>query len=194
MPRILFIAPVFRQYPVLITALREQRNPEWQLMLIHNGADDSDVALIVDRFADSRILYSASASWGGDWGHGLRDWALREVELRPIDCEFIVVTNADNYYVPGFIDLMLDAFRAESGLVGVYCQMLHNYWDWRVIDSELQCGRIDCGCVMVTREAAISVGWPSRHAEADWDYINGIVRRYGHERLKKVHRILFVHN
>lgn len=191
MPTILFIAPAYRQYPVLIHSLQMLTHKDWQLLLVHDGPNP-EFALTVQRIDEPRVRYCETESHTGNYGHAVRDWALEQVASQDIPGDYIVITNTDNYYVPGFVDLLLPAF--EEGVVAVYCNMLHNYIRWSVLDAQLFCGGIDGGAIMVSREAALEVRWKSRQPAADWDYINDLIQRYGADRIRKVPQILFVHN
>lgn len=190
--RVLFVAPAFQQFPVLVPSLLAQRYRNWRLLLIHDGLDTGRFTDHVQHFDDPRIDYSVWPERLGEWGHAHRAWALEHIAATQMPGDFIVITNPDNYYVPGFLDIMLRAFQSND--VAVYCQHLHNGCGWGLIDTTLREGTLDCGALMVRREAALSVGWRTRRYQADWDYASDLMQKYGRVAFRKVSRVLFVHN
>ena len=72
------------------------------------------------------------------------------------DVDFILITNADNYYVPDFLRQMMMAFEPED--VAVFCDIVHSHRGWSVLGTSLQEARIDCGALLVRRNDAIEVG------------------------------------
>jgi hypothetical protein len=192
MAKVLFIAPLYRQYPILLHSLVAQSDSDWELWLVHDGPVTDGIDVHIANCRDQRVVLFQVDGLPGNWGHGRRRWALEKVQSDNHPCHFIVITNPDNYYVPAFIEAMLAAFQDND--VAVYCSMLHNYMQWQPIDSGLWCGGIDGGCIMVRRNAALAVGWRSLRSEADWDYIHDLMQRFDAERLRKLPRFLFVHN
>ena len=59
---------------------------------------------------------------------------------------------------------------------------------------DLRHTRVDCGCLLVRREAALAVGWKSREHAADWVYVAELIARYGGDRIRLIENVLFVHN
>lgn len=192
MPKILFVAPIYNYEPILVPALRLQTCANWELILVHDGPNRTGVASALSTLNDHRIRYYETLQRYDDWGHSLRAIALERIATEPISGDFIVVTNADNYYCPDFIYQMVSAFRAD--VVATYCRMSHSHQHWAVIDSKLQHARIDCGCVMVRRDALLAVGWKSRDYSADWVCIAELVERFGVDAFVKIDNVLFVHN
>ena len=65
---------------------------------------------------------------------------------------------------------MLNAF--EDDTVAVYCDAVHSHRGWAHLDTSISLRSIDCGCVMVRREEALTIGWTSTEFAADWVYID----------------------
>lgn len=192
MGRVLVIAPIYNYYPILLHALELQSHGDWQLLLIHDGPNRTGLKALLKRIADPRVRYCETPVRFDDWGHSLRAFMLDEIKREQVPGDYIVITNADNYYVPTFLEYTLRAF--SPGIVAVYCSMVHNHYDWTLIDTALVRKKIDCGCLVVTREAALSVGWRSRLYHADWIYVEDLVCRFGASRFQKIENVLFVHN
>jgi len=189
--RVIFTAPIFNCYPILIHALQLQTYPNWKLILVHDGPNTTGMRKLLDFIDDPRITYFESQTRFNDWGHSLRQIALDYVGQQ-MDGEFIVMTNADNYYVPGFTAAMIDQFKPQT--VAVYCDMIHDFYRWEYTKTRLVHSYVDCGCFMVRRATALSGGWKSKEYDGDWTYIEEIRSRHGEESITKINAALFVHN
>lgn len=192
MSRVIFIAPVYEYDPILVPALQLQGHEDWQLLLVHDGPNRQGLSERLRKLADPRVRYYETAERINDWGHSLRALALENIAEEPIEGDYVVITNGDNYYCPGFTEQMLAAFDDDA--VGVYCRMSHSHRRWALVESRLDFQFIDCGCVMTRRSAVLEVGWQSRAFEADWVFISDLVARYGQARFRKLETVLFVHN
>jgi hypothetical protein len=201
---VLFIATIYNSYPQIISSLICQTMSNWELLLIHDGKNNTNLKQIVQGFNDKRISYVEYPDRINDYGHTLRKWALNEIKDKKIDtkADYIVITNADNYYVPVFVENMTKDFY-NPNIVATYCSgMVHSYktpqtegdHEFGIIKTKLELGYIDCGGVMVRKEEACEVGWRSLEIYSDWTYIEDIVKKYGCDKLKMVLGCLFVHN
>lgn len=191
---VLFIAPYYRYAPVLLSALEHQTNPAWRCLLVHDGPAPAELRRRVAAAADARVHLLESRVRFSDWGHSLRSLAINRVAKGYCSAGWVVHTNGDNYYVPGFVETMLACAAENPRASAVYCDMLHNYWRWQPIRSTLQFGEIDCGAVMVRTHLACEIGWPGRVEAADWEYVSAVVERCGERRMAHCARPLFVHN
>jgi hypothetical protein len=194
--QILFICLIFNSYPGIISSLLLQSHPNWRLWLIHDGPNSTGLARIVENVNDKRITYLETKDRIGNWGHEWRRWALDEIKAKRAfpDCDYIVVTNADNYYTPVFCQMMLGGI--DENVLATYCsQMVHSYTGWSVINCKMERGHIDAGNVMIRSDVACDVGWrkPKMHS-ADWFYFNDIMTKYGRDKFAMVPGCLFVHN
>jgi hypothetical protein len=185
--RVLFIAPIYKYYPQLVPSLLAQTYKNWRLLLFHDGPDFGPLKTQIEAFNDPRVELAWTDRRYNDWGHSLRAIGLRFAK----DADFIVHTNADNYYVPDFCNQMVHAFREET--VAVYCDMVHSYYSWGILPAKIQFGKIDCGAVMFRAKVALEIGWPSRAFAADWVMINEVHQKY-RDRFEYIPRPLFVHN
>lgn len=181
---ITFIATIFHGYPQIVSSLLTQTNPNWKLLLIHDGPNGE-----IEVPKDKRIQYIETEKVSGNWGHANRAKYLQEVET-----DFVTISNNDNYYAPVFVDYMLKEFHQDT--VGVYCShMVHSYKAWNVIACSLNRGFIDCGGLVVRTKAAQDVGWnDTKTHSADWVWIEGMIKKYGEDKFIKKEGCIFVHN
>jgi glycosyltransferase involved in cell wall biosynthesis len=183
------IAPIYNYYPILIPSLMLQTHENWECILLHDGPDAINLSRIVNDFADARVKLVYSDRRHNDWGHSLREKGLNFISARS---DFVIHTNADNYYVPGALAEMLPGF--QDGIIAVHCDMLHNYWKWKPISTTLNFGQIDTGCVMYRTGIAAEFGWKSVRKDADWDLIEEVIKKYGRNAFAHIPQILCVHN
>lgn len=189
--KILFICPIFKSYPQIISSLLLQTHKNWLLMLIHDGPDTENVERFIPE--DDRIIFMETPKHGGCWGHYIRQVGI---EVFKDFADYIVVTNPDNYLTPIYNEYLLKGFGERDSSVGVYCsEMTHSYKAWQTIPCRLEKGYIDISGIMIRSEAAAEVGWQdiTTHS-ADWEFINDLIRRFGSQRFHKVKGNLFVHN
>lgn len=186
--KVLFICPVFDAYPQVISSLICQTHTDWELLLIHDG--DNDLSKYI---TDERITYIKRPR-EAKWGHPHRQWALEQIKQGKLGvaAEYVVITNADNYYTPNFLKSLLGGFT--NGQVAAYCDIVHSYTGWGVMQTRLQLGYLDCGGVVVRKDAAVAVGWKSFEHSSDWTYFSEIISKYGAGKWVKVRGCLFVHN
>lgn len=188
---VLFICTVYQSYPQIISSLLLQTHKKWKLLLVHDGPETKGMEVLVPD--DPRIEFVISPKRGGKWGHYIRQVAI---QAKKDDADFVVVTNADNYYVPVFCEYMLKGFEQHPSAVSVYCsQMVHSYKHWQVIDCKLQRGFLDSGGVMVRSKQAAAVGWRDIETHsADWVYFSDLIGTFGPDKFHKVAGCLFTHN
>lgn len=170
-----------------IESLLGQTSHSWRLTLIHDGPGPDFIRIMNPYWGDTRINYFCTEARADDYGHSLRALGLSMISEK--DSRYTLITNADNYYAPSFIEEM------TSGCSDiVYCNMAHNHWDYKFKESEFRRGKIDCGCVVVKTEIAKNVGWNSREYHADWLFLCDVLLKYPNASITKLDKILFVHN
>lgn len=190
MEKIIIVAPIYNYYPILIHSLQAQTYKNWELHLIHDGLN-SDLKDIVTKMKDDRIIYQDTLHRYNDWGHSLRRRVLEN--LSESDGDFLLITNADNYYIPIFLEEMIKPLK-DSSFIASYCNILHSHRKWKKLETYLERAQIDCGCVLIKLKEALSVIWDSTLFWADWIYIDKLLQKFGKEVFYKVNKILFIHN
>lgn len=190
--KVVFICTIYNTYPQIISSLTLQTHHNWKLILIHDGPSDMREAIQNLILGDPRITFIETKKRINNWGHGLRQKAINEYDLG----DYVVITNADNYYVPTFVEYMLKGFKKSHTAVATYCEkMTHSYKAWDVINCKLEKGYLDCGCVMVKSEVAKEVGWSNiTEHSADWIYFSEIANKYSWKNFIPVKGNLFTHN
>jgi hypothetical protein len=187
--KVTFICTIYNTYPQIISSLILQTHQNWELILIHDGPNETGIK---DQINDERITFIETKERKGNYGHHLRQWALNEFELG----DYVTVTNGDNYYVPVFIDYMLKGFKKSHTAVATYCtETIHSYKAWQVLPAKMEKGFLDCGAVMIKSNIAKEIGWRDiTDHSADWIYFQDIASKYSWRNFIPVRGCLFVHN
>jgi len=195
--KITFICPIFNTFPEIISSLICQTHLNWELLLIHDTKNLTNLNKLLRTISDERITYIETAERVGLWGHSIRKWAIEQIRDNKlaVGTEFIVITNPDNHHVPVYCEKFLDELLKKPESVAAYCsQMVHNYVNYSVLNCELKRGYLDAAGVMVRKDVACDVGWFSTDHSADWFYFEAIVKKYGKDKFIKVNGCLLIHN
>lgn len=216
--KVIIICPIYNSFPQIISSLICQTHKNWNLVLIHDGKASEQLKYMIGMYGDSRIIFLESEERKGNWGHFYRQFGIDNIDNLVADAEYVVITNADNYHVPPYLEKMIEGFNNRE-IVATYCSaMVHSYisnqqvthldvgqtsstelkweqYNFGVLQCKLERGYIDCAGIMVKKECAQKVGWNDivTHS-SDWTYISDIIKEYGENRINKVNGCLLVHN
>jgi glycosyltransferase involved in cell wall biosynthesis len=196
MSKLSIICVAYKRYhaiKVLIECLLCQTNPDWELLIIHDGEDTEHYNIVfpyTEQYAN--IKYWQTPIRYNDFGHTLRDLGIQQVTG-----DYILITNDDNYYVPKFVELMLEP-QADF----IYCDMVHNHnrpesssgGTYGFFKTHPAYCQIDIGCFIIKREIAQAVGFKHRINEADGLFVEDILRTYPNLKIVKIPKVLYVHN
>ena len=194
-PLISFIIPHYNDCAVVIPSLYAQTYKNFEIILVHDGPTEGtqDAQIINGYMYDPRLKLHEIPGPNGDWGHEARAYGLEHIDHAS---ELIVFGGSDNYYVPTFLEEMVKPFQNEK-VQATICNCIHNIRHYEfIMECKIQYSLIDCGNFMTRTKNAQEVGWKKRDYNADWWYINEIQQKYckGPESVKKINKILFVHN
>ena len=195
--KVVMICLIYNSYPQIISSLICQTHQNWELILIHDGKNETGLAKIVADTGDKRIKLIETKERKQNWGHYWRQWALNELkEGRLSDADYVVIGNSDNYIPPIALKTMLDGFKANPNAVGVFgAEMSHSYRAWDSQPCRMERGYIDCAGVMLKKDIACEVGWKDIESHsADWFFFQDIINRYGKHNFVKVRGNLLTHN
>lgn len=187
--KVAIICPIFNnEFPDIITSILNQTHDNWHLFLVHDGPAKYKIRYP----ADERVSYEETINRGGNWGHYIRrDWIDR---LAGSDFDYIVITNADNYHAPVYLEYMIRGFK--NGEVAVFhSEMVHSYTGWGIIKCKPKQGYLDCAGVMIRKDVACAVRWKdvTSHS-ADWNFFQDIINAHGVDKFGKVEGCLLMHN
>jgi hypothetical protein len=164
-----------------LLCMRRQRYENWELIFVTDGPNPA-AAELVGRSEDSRVKLIETERPLGRWGHPYRQ--------RGIDAaagEYIGLSNDDNYYVPGYIEQMVNALVQHSALLAL-SPIVHNYWGWQQVGA----GH-DIGAWIARRELVERTPWTGTDYMSDEHYLTQLHQNAG-GRVTTLDRPLFVHN
>lgn len=177
--------------PILIHSLKVQTSDDFTLTIYHDGFDQemSEIFEMYKRKYPNFFNYKFSEIRYNDWGHSLRDIAIKEAES-----PYLLITNDDNYYCPTFVEEMLSKIQDENSDV-VICDMLHSHYDYkRYFRTFPKSGSIDIGAIICRTELARKIGWRDKGFVGDGTYCEDLLYSQPKVKVSKVKRTLFVHN
>lgn len=194
MAKIEFIIPTYNRVSHLVTvlgSLHAQSNPNWTAHIVADCPPDDvvqEIKKVITFFNDPRFRLSILDKRYQDWGHTPRQYGLDTATE-----EWVCMSGEDNYYVPVFVEKMLDAGVNHHF---VYCDMVHNWsnQEYIPIKSTLQYGTIDIGNFMTKTNMAKRIKLKTEFEHADWLFIEEFRRKFEHAKVKKVAGVLYVHN
>ena len=164
---------------LFLLSMRRQRHENWEVVCVTDGPNEMAARLIAE-FGDRRVRLIETEKPLGRWGNPYRQRGLDACRG-----EFIGMSNDDNYYVPGYLEQMINALaKADLAL----CQLLHNYVGWQIVDPGTDVGRVDCASF-----ARGQVPWSGEGFNADREYIQSLANE-AKERHVVINRPLLIHN
>lgn len=186
-----------------IDSIRSQDEPNWCLHIIHDGSGSIFDELKEDLsrngyLSDPRIVLSCTKDRANNWGHSSREYGLKN---RISDAHYITITNCDNYYVPTWISEI--SSLKQEGLEFMYWDCVHNHkgndnfdrtCGYGLLNSQLRHSWIDMGSVAVNAKIATDVGFSFRDFCGDWGFFEKCLQHILPDKIKKIPKILFVHN
>tara|TARA_Y100000031_G_scaffold58997_1_gene66628 strand:+ start:257 stop:889 length:633 start_codon:yes stop_codon:yes gene_type:complete len=204
------IAVAYKKYGelrVFVQSWLNQSNRNWILSVIHDGHDDEFVE-IMKYFAaiePDKIAYQCTDIRFNDYGH-----SLREIGLHSARGDYVLLTNADNYYIPKALEFINAAIlEHQSSNVDVFMfDMVHSHSKpgrtklpaYSIFEVSYQSGLIDIGAAIVTTDLAKKAGFANKSFEGDAHYFKSIAiakeKNARGEKLTilKIPRVLLVHN
>lgn len=197
--RIRFIAVSYEhrtELEVFLGSLLLQTCPDWTCDVWYDGLIPKDILGIMNRYSvDERIIFHHTEKRNGEYGHISRRIGLEEMQ-GDVNEDFVIHTNTDNYYTPGFVEQMLSAAKSRGNAGLVFSDTVHSHLGWAYHKSEVREGGLDCGCCMVRLDIAKRIGFRWIHFSADGRFLSecgGLAARIG---LCAIHiaKPLFVHN
>ncbi len=208
MNKVHVIAVAYKRYGelrVFVQSWLNQSDRNWILTVIHDGHDDEFVQ-IMKYFAalePDKIDYQCTDIRFNDYGH-----SLREIGLYSARGDYVLLTNADNYYIPKALEFINAALleHKSSNVDVVMFDMVHSHTNpgrrklpaYSFFEVSYQRELIDMGAAIVATDLAKKAGFSDKSFAADSTYFESVARKKnaGGEKLYiiKIPSVLLVHN
>lgn len=202
MNKITFICPIYNTFPEIVSSCINQTHKNWELLLIHDGPNSTNLKQLIDIIGDNRIKFIETEERKQLWGHPIRKWALENIDILSPNTEYVVITNGDNFHVPHFCEYLLKGFDKPNTLATYCSKMVHSYlipqpdgiYNYGIIETKLELGYIDCAGVLMKKEIAIERGWKDFTHSSDWTHFKRVIDKYGVKAWNRVNGCLLTHN
>jgi len=171
-----------------------QTNPNWEMLIVHDGPAPKVVHKIMDRYKDDpRIKFTCTLKRNGKYGHINRRYFLNSLVADEND--WVLLSNSDNYYCPQFVSQMMEATKKENAGF-IYSDTIHSHLNYGYHRSRLFEGGLDMGCFIVRADISKFVGFTHDDFSADGFYAESCAKECARRGLVAYHiaRALFVHN
>ncbi|MDD5006560.1 MAG: glycosyltransferase family A protein [Candidatus Omnitrophica bacterium] len=188
------IVTVFNRYEplaILIRLFKIQSNPNWQMIVAHDGPAIQEVRDVVAQHSDLRISLYEHPKTLGKWGFLLRRYMLEQLQADPND--FVLFTNDDNIYIPKYVEYMLKECVADVGMV--YCDTIHSHLNYATLFAQLKVNFVDMGSFITKIGIAKEVGFRHDVFESDGLFAEECAMRCAEKGLRAVYinKSLFIH-
>jgi hypothetical protein len=164
-----------------LLSIQRQRYDNWELVFVTDGPNPA-AGELVSRAGDPRIKLLQTEKPSGKWGH-----PYRQTGIDAAAGALIGLSNDDNYYVPGYLEQMVNALERDNADLAL-CAMLHSYWGWKPIEA----GH-DLGSWIARRDLVRRTPWAGDHFFYDAHYLS-LLKENAAGRITIVDRPLFIHN
>lgn len=176
----------FTHLKIFVQSWLLQTANNWSLTIIHDGPND-EFCKIMSEFktlAPNQIAYYCTDYRYNDYGH-----SLREIGLRHAKNDYVLLTNADNYFVPKTIQLinetLINLQQNNQDPDVILWNMIHSHPHIRSEDgvsmpaymyfetSYKRC-KIDISSAIVKTHLAIQAGFRDKSFAGDATYFEDI--------------------
>ena len=130
---------------MFVSSLLLQKNSNWKCIIYCDEANQQ-VVDAVNLFKDDRFKVVANETATKYWGHYNRKRALHEL----VDSEFVIQTSIQDYYTPNAVEEIL----GHSTFDFIYFDMIHNHFNYEVLDTIPERNHIDWGSFAVRTSVA----------------------------------------
>lgn len=184
-----FIIPTYNrvmQLHSMLASLVAQTSENWIATVIVDDVENNIVKNIITKFDTDKIKILFTGQRFNDWGH-----TPREIGKQQSNADYIIMTGDDNYYVPVFVQELINVLNTNPGMV--YWDMVHNHFDYSYFICSPFVSHIDMGAFATRRDLAHQIELNKTYC-ADGQFVIDFRNKFPNEEIIKISKILFVHN
>jgi len=191
----------FNEMKIFVQSWINQTEKNWKLTVIHDGNNPEFIKLMgsYKTMDPDRIDFFCTDTRYNDYGHTLRD-----IGLKNLDSGYVLLTNADNYFIPKAIEFinqsLFDAVKMPDVII---FDMVHSHshsnrgrkqpsYTYFKVDYK-RCA-IDISAAVVRCDLANAVGFRDKSHDGDATYFEDVKKEKEDLHIVKIPRVLFVHN
>ena len=189
---------------VFVQSMINQTHNNWTLHVIHDGVNDEFCSIMEEyrREKPMQITYECTSERFNDYGH-----SLREIGLKKATGQYVLITNADNYYAPKTLEFINIAIKNSDNKPDVIIfDMVHSHRNpgvkkgprYSYFKVSYKRNFIDMGAAVVETSLAQNAGFSDKSYSADATYFENILNKKlengSRLRLTKIPRVCLVHN
>jgi hypothetical protein len=169
-----------------VYSLLAQTYENYEIFIHHDGPVNDKTLPDKFRNLSDKIVFIDNLEHRGSWGFYHR----HKVSMIEPHADWVLYTNEDNYYVPVFLERMMESARL-TGSKMIHCDTLHSHFNYTVLHTTVVENRIDMGSFISHMDLVKITPWTDFHASADGVYAAKIGSQTNPI---KANGILFVHN
>lgn len=172
----------------ILSSLTSQTNDNWVAHVFADGVFDG-YQKVKDYFKDDvRFKFTEIDGPSGDWGNTPRNIALKELRE-----EWVVMSGDDNYYTPVFVEQFLNQVINDN-VHFVFCNMIHSHMGYTgVINSMPMVNHIDIGNFMSRSKFSSQLQINNKSTTGDGEFVELYLRTFNGE-IRHIPKVLYVHN
>jgi len=188
---------------VFVQSWLNQTENNWKLTIIHDGKNENFNKIMEDykKQRPDQITYYSSEKRYNDYGHSLREQALKKIEG-----DYVLLSNCDNYFIPKAMKYINEALNHIGRELDVLMfNMVHSHQSitkegktipsYSPLNVEYARNAIDVSSAIVKKELAEQVGFRDKTFAGDATYFEDIYKiKKKDTKIAKIGRILLVHN
>lgn len=179
-------------FRALLSSLAAQTYTRFRVEVTHDGPPANGLTHLVEEAGvGANIEIWCAKKRHGEHGHPHRQGAIERLLAK--GCDWILLTNDDNYYVPVFLEAMLTVGTRAPKPRLVHSDMLHSHRNWAVMATRPKAGAIDLGSCLAHRSLVERVRFADLSFRGDGIWIEKLAKE-ARGKIGKVPLPLFVHN
>ncbi len=167
----------------ILNSLIVQTSNCWKAHVVFDGHYSYDPTL----WTNYPITFSEIPGPNNDVGH-----TAREIGKNAATAEWIVLTGEDNYYVPIFVQEFVETMK--PGINFVYCDMLHNSFNYEYFTSYPAIEKIDIGNFATRVEFAKQIQLQKVYGADGIFAVEYVSKFCKDENIKHISKALYIHN
>ena len=191
----------FNEMKIFVQSWINQTEKNWKLTVIHDGNNPEFIRLMESYKAidPDRIDFFCTDIRYNDYGHTLRD-----IGLKRLHSGYVLLTNADNYFIPKALEFINQSFFDAVKIPDVIIfDMVHSHShsnhgrkqpSYTYFNVDYKRCAIDISAAVVRCDLANAVGFRDKSHDGDATYFEDVKKEKEDLHIVKIPRVLFVHN